>query len=244
MKTYDVAFVPCREPDVATGEFPAHHNRTLETALGLLESGIVRTIVLSGRYATWYDSHNVTPWFGTEAEASAKYLARLGCPPGAILKDTRSQDSISNYMYSAEDIFIPKGMGRILVLAGDVRIPRLESLGKKVLDGVVNLDFASSGSANDPWLTQKEPFTLRIQDKYLADVPSGREGWPILKSWFYTNGLYAFWTSFDAAQQTMVAKGIDLNIPDIVASMDPTGLPPDTMEFAAITAGSLALTGR
>jgi hypothetical protein len=242
MKIYDAAFVPCKEPDITTGEFPDHHNRTLERVLELSQEGIVRSIALSGRYATWYDNHGVTPWFGTECDASADYLIKRGCSPETILRDPKSQDSIANFVHSGEDIFVPLGIGNVLVVAAEERLPRLEFLGQKILDGVVDMDFESIGAANDPWLAQKELFTLAIQAKYLEDVPSGQTGWPVLKSWFYTEGMYPFWISFDAAQQAMApaAEGVSLSIPDIVASMDAERLSPDIMEFATLTARSLA----
>jgi hypothetical protein len=241
-KSYDAAFVPCKEPDLTTRQFPEHHTQCLRTAWELQQTGVVKFIVLAGRYATWYDNHNIIPWFGTECDASGDYLIGLGCPSEVILKEKRSQDSFANLVHSGQDIFIPKGMQRILVVTADERAPRLDFLSRKILSGVAAVDIKTIGHAHDPWLAQKELFTLAMDKRYLADIPDGVEGWPVLESWFYSDGKYKFWMRFDAAQQAMPAEpeGTILSIPDIVANMDTEGLPPDVVEFATATARDLA----
>lgn len=241
-KVYDAAFVPCKEPDVTTDQFPEHHNRCLQTAWELQKAGAVGRIVLSGRYAAWYDNHGITPWFGTESDASAEYLLGLGCPPEVMLKEKRSQDSVANLVYSAQDIFIPEGMKSVLLVTADERAGRLDFLCKHLLAGVVKVDVESVGPSNDPWLAQKEPFTLAVTQEYFKNVPKGTAGWPVLESWFYQGGMYEFWTRFDAAHQAMPtpAESHTWSIPDIVASMDTKDLPQDIVEFANAAARGLA----
>lgn len=251
--TYDAAFIACREPDVVTRKFDEHHIRTLERAARLQQAGVVKYILVSGDCAARYKRQGITPWFGTEADASAKELTdTYGRPAGSILRNRTAQNTIANFIDSAEEIIDSPdyGIDSMLVLTAAGRLARQRFIASKTLQGVVEMDFRSTGPTNDPNLDLKERFALAMQMKYLSDVPDGRAGWDILKATAYEGPtLLPFWASFDVAQQTIPASPDNsiLDISKIIDNMETGNLSPeapDIMDFAANTARELMVAAR
>lgn len=244
---YDAAFIACREPNPTTGKFDEHHTRTLHRAARLQQSGVVRLIVVSGRYAKWYDEHGLTPWFGTEADASKNELIFThGRPAQSILKDPNAKNSVANFICSAEDIFDnpENNINSIVVLTAKGRLARQRFIARKVLEGVVRMDFRSTGPTNDPGLDTNERFALAMQRRFL-NVPNGRAGWDELKATNYEGAvLRPFWLSFDAAKQALLSaqEGITPNLLEIVSNMDTVDvspMAPGIMDFASTAARQL-----
>jgi len=193
MKKYDTIVVLGSQPDFRTWKFPSHTYRGLDRALGLFRQGSAPYIALSGDHALKYDYTHIKQAF-RECDKQEEYLLEQGCPPQAILKEGESRDTIANFYYLKNLIFIPHNIRRVLLITVDFRVKRLEFLWRKVMGAYYPLDIETVPYEKEE-VYKDENFTLKRQKEWLKDVKDGDDGW--FKDKFYDDPYYLFYKKRD-----------------------------------------------
>jgi uncharacterized SAM-binding protein YcdF (DUF218 family) len=189
MQKFDAIMVLGYKPDVHTWQFPAYIYQSLNRALELYHQGVAPYIVVSGDHALKFDNIGVTQPF-KEADKMAEYLLGRGCPPEVILKEAISRDTLANYYYLKNQIFLPHNMKNILQVTADFRIPRFKYLCRKVLGPDYHVQFEGI-PFNDRITIEKEAFIFQKQQEFFRDMPDGDDSY--LQNQFYDSPWYQFW---------------------------------------------------
>jgi len=192
MKQYDAVVVAGYQPDTTTWEFPEHVYKSLDKAKSLLESGRATHIVTAGKWSIAMDNRGLVQPF-RECDAMADYLLAQGVPENKILREGFSKDTISNLYYLKTKIFMPKGYTKILFVAADFRIQRLEFLCKRILGAEYECDFEPVAAERNS--TYNEPHAFKIQQEFLAPMKDGDHAW--LADKFYSAPMYQYWAKHD-----------------------------------------------
>ena len=192
MKQYDAVVVAGSQPDTTTWEFPEQVYKCLDKAEELLENGHATHIVVAGRWSIALDNRGLVQPF-KECDAMANYLLAQGVPADKILKEGFSKDTISNLYYLKTKIFIPNGYTKVLFVAADFRIPRLEFLCKRILGAAYEYGFEPI--ASKPSASYNEPHTFKVQKEFLAPMKDGDHAW--LADKFYSAPMYEYWAKHD-----------------------------------------------
>ncbi len=193
MKTYDAIVVLGSQPDFRTWEFPSHTYKSLDRALELVKQGVAPYICLSGDHALKYDNTGITQPF-KEADKEEEYLLSIGCPSEVILKETVSRDTVANFYYLKNLVFIPHNIKNVLLITPEFRVKRLKFLWKKVLGPDYKLDIETIEYEDKDIYKQEAP-TLKRQQEWLKDVKDGDDAWFKVK--FYDDPYYLLYKKRD-----------------------------------------------
>lgn len=184
---YDTAIVLGSRPlGPSDWGLPQHVYASLDRAANLYAEGKVRFITLSGKWTINFDILNIEQPF-KECDAMADYLLMKNVPVKVILKEAESIDTISNLYYLKRQILIPNNFKKLLFIAGNTRLNRIEYLSKKILGPEYECSF--EGVAILPSETSNnEAFTFKVQSEFLETMKDGDDSW--LDDKFYDAPFY------------------------------------------------------
>jgi uncharacterized SAM-binding protein YcdF (DUF218 family) len=187
MHSYDtIVILGSRPKDPVTWQLPSHIYTSLDTAILLFNQQAAKTITVSGKWTINFDVLNIQQPF-RECEAMADYLIEHGVPDTAILRETESQDTISNLYYLKQLVFEPNDIHRLLFIAAEARLERIMFLAQRILGP--DYEIATKGVAYDPAdVSPHEKRTLAKQAAFLAPMQDGDDHW--LDGKFYTDPFY------------------------------------------------------
>lgn len=186
MKTYDAIVVLGSQPDPETWEFPGHTYNSLERAAELMEGGVAPVIVVSGDRSLRLDNTGIVQPF-RECDRLAEYLVSIGCQPEQILKEGESRDTISNFYFLKNLVFIPNEIKSALVVTAEFRVERLRFLWQKIMGTEYGLEFELVDCL-DSDINPSEILILELQRKWLEDVRPGDDSW--FSDKFYDDPYY------------------------------------------------------
>ncbi len=156
------------------GMRPDIQERLDETAR-LYKSGRIRTILVSDKWAIWYDWLHIKPPI-SEAVQMKNYLAEKGVPRRDIALERRSKDTIGNIYYTKLFLRRHPEYKNILVICAATRAKRVTFLFHKFFGPDFPATFypivpkrASLSSLGS------EPRLLKVQREFLKRVRPGHE---------------------------------------------------------------------
>jgi uncharacterized SAM-binding protein YcdF (DUF218 family) len=192
MKKYDAVVTLGSQPDTTTWNFPEQVYKCLDKAKTLLDCGRVAYVVTSGKWSITLDNIGLVQPF-RECDVMADYLLSLSVSESKIIKEGLSKDTISNLYFLKTEIFIPRMFNKILFVAADFRIPRLEYLSGKILGD--EYGWAFEPIAASPSSNYNEKHTLEVQKEFLRPMKDGDHAW--LADKFYSAPMYEYWAKHD-----------------------------------------------
>jgi uncharacterized SAM-binding protein YcdF (DUF218 family) len=193
MKQYDVILVLGSQPDYRTWKFPSHTYKSLDRAIELLNQGVAPYIALSGDHALKYDNTGIVQPF-KECDLEEEYVLSQGVAPKYILKEGESRDTLAQFYYLKNLVFIPHNIKKVLMVTVPFRVERIEFLFHKVFGPDYTVNFETVDYTEDE-IYRSEAFTLEKQAAWLKDMPDGDDAW--LKDKFYDAPIYQFWKARD-----------------------------------------------
>ena len=196
---YDLIIVLGSQPDLTTWEFPKQVRTCLARAKELLDDHHAPYIVTSGKWSTSIDTLKLKQPF-LECNALADTLIGMGVDPSKILKENRSQDTISNLYYLKTGLLIPRNIKRLLFVVADFRIPRLHYLCEKILGPDYTVIFEPIESS--PSTSYNEPVTYQMHKEFLKPMQPGDHEW--LADKFYSAPMYMNMARLDLEKYTVI----------------------------------------
>lgn len=193
MKQYDTIVVLGSQPDYRTWEFPSHTYKSLDLALELVRKGVAPYISLSGDRALKYDNTGIKQPF-RECDKEEEYLLSRGCPADVILKEGKSRDTLANFYYLKNLVFIPHNINSVLLITTTFRTERLKFLWRKVMGPDYPLTIKTV-NYKDEEIYRSEAAVLKRQKQWLKNVHDGDDSW--FKDKFYDDPYYLFYKQRD-----------------------------------------------
>lgn len=187
-KTYDLIIVLGSKPDSTNWQFPSHVFASLDIAAKLLRAGAAPYIAVSGKWALSFDERGLRQPF-LESDAMAAYLASQDVAPAQILKESESKDTVANFYYLKKHIVAPRHMRRILLVAADFRLARIEYLVHKIFGPGYQFEFHGVPAADSETYPHEAETMARTQ-KFLAGMASGDD--TFLDGKFYDDPYYRY----------------------------------------------------
>lgn len=202
MKSYDAILVLGSQPDFRNWLFPSHTYKSLDRAAELLKQEVAPYIALSGDHALKYDNTGIKQPF-KECDHEEEYLLSIGVEPEFILKEGESRDTLAQFYYLKNLVFIPHNIKKILIITVDFRVKRLTFLANKVFGSDYTIDFETVEYKEDE-VYKNEEHTLKKQQEFLKDMKNGDDAW--LKDKFYDAPMYQYWKKRDQAETDPVKR--------------------------------------
>jgi len=199
--SHDVIILLGSQPDLTTWEFPEQVHLCVRRAKELLNEGQAPFIVTSGKWSTTIDTLQLHQPF-RECDALANLLIDQGVDPAKILKESRSQDTISNLYHLKKGLLIPRNMKRLLFVVAEFRIPRLEFLCEQILGPDYTIDFEPIQS--EPSASYNEPQTFKMQKEFLEPIKPGEHEW--LADKFFAAPMYQKMAALDKEKYKHLKK--------------------------------------
>jgi hypothetical protein len=185
--------------DLATGEwrFPDQVYGCLDKASKLLAAGEVGKIIVSGNRAV-RQRYITQEWHPqAECDMGADYLVLNGCPPDKVLRERRSEDSASNYVYTMRDFVIPRGIDRFVTVTTPVREERARFFGSLIVSPYCEFDAVTTDYEATPAEVAKHEAALAIQRYGFRDIQPG--DLDALEARFYDGEPYPHFKYLDLA---------------------------------------------
>lgn len=189
---YDLIIVLGSQPDLKTWKIPDQVYVCLERSKELLEDNQAPFIVTSGKWSTSVDTLGLEQPF-RECDVLADFLVEAGVDPSRILRENKSQDTISNLYYLKTELLIPRNMKHLLFVVADFRIARLKFLTEKILGPDYEVAFEPIESESG--VSYNEPVTSKLQKEFLEPMRQGDHEW--LADKFYNAPMYQVTAKLD-----------------------------------------------
>ena len=175
------------QPDLKTWEFPAQIHACVQTAAGLVASGVADKVITSGKWSFRIEKQALGQPFD-ECDRLADLLIAEGVGGDNILRERLSLDTISNLYYVKTQYLIPQRLEHLLFVVASFRIPRLQYLVRKVLGPAYQVDYRPIESEEDTTIRNESRMIKRTAD-FLALMQDGNHEW--LADKFYGAPFYA-----------------------------------------------------
>jgi uncharacterized SAM-binding protein YcdF (DUF218 family) len=159
------------QPDPDNWMFPSHVYESLERAAREYERGMARCIIVSGDRAIRFDFLDIQPPF-RECDAMADVLLGRRIPPEAVLRESESRDTVSNFYFIKRLIAEPLGLFRLRFIAANFRRRRIEYLAHRILGPTYRVEFESVPSDAEESYTD-ESAILEQDRQFLVGMKSG-----------------------------------------------------------------------
>lgn len=131
------------------GSLPSSVKRRINRAKELFDKKLAPYIIMSGRWSAYREKHKQPP--ETEAEAMRKYAQEIGLPAGVLLKEEKSNNTISNVQHTLEDFLIPNNWKKIIVVTSDFHINRTRFIFDSLLTNDFHVCYQAASTDSNYW---------------------------------------------------------------------------------------------
>lgn len=148
----------------------------VEKGVELFRAGLASAIIMSGLYSF---KRRASPPAISEAEVMRDYAIELGVPPGDVLLEYESTDTLSNAYFTKVRFLAPLNWRSVCVVTSEVHAERALWLFRKVLGPDYRIEMREARSTGDP-AELKEGYerNARLLDQIqgaLTDIPDGAD---------------------------------------------------------------------